>query len=94
MTVSQVSVFELEIFDHLNKGMYPPSGAETASKKKYNYFSLNSVKHGKIRNLVRIKRIFSQFSRKLPFLEKKATYLQRKILYKMLSPLFLFQLHP
>ena len=32
LTISQVSVFELQIFDHLNKGMYPPTRAETASK--------------------------------------------------------------
>ena len=35
LTASQVSVFELLISDHRNKGMYPPSGAETASKKKF-----------------------------------------------------------
>ena len=40
-------MFELEIFDHLNKGMYPPSGAETASKEN-NYFSVNSVRHEKL----------------------------------------------
>ena len=52
LTVSQVSVSESVIFDHRNQGMYPPSGAETASKKKKKYyFSLNSIKHGKIRNV-------------------------------------------
>ena len=31
LTPSQVSVSELPIFAHRDKGMYPPSGAETAS---------------------------------------------------------------
>ena len=35
LTVSQVSVFGLEIFDHLNKGIYPASKAGPASKKKF-----------------------------------------------------------
>ena len=39
LTASQVSVFELLIFAHQNKGMYPPSGARPASKKEIYYYS-------------------------------------------------------
>ena len=41
LTASQVSVFELLIFAHQNKGMYPPSGAGPASKRKFVILFLN-----------------------------------------------------
>ena len=41
-TASQVSVFELLIFAHQNKGMYPPSGAGPVSKKKFIIFVLDN----------------------------------------------------